>query len=455
MVLLPGCGRRLALALWHSARVLSDRPLAVTGAVVRFLLVSVAAIAVVLAGAAYVLRETALEEAQRNSRTFAALAGQAIIEPQITPGVLAGDAAALAVLDQVVQARVLAGLTDRIARIKIWDASGRIVYSDEPRLIGRRFALGADELESLRAGGVEVDVSDLAKPENVYERSEESLFEVYLPVRGPRGEQLLFELYERSSTVNAAGARALGSLAPWLAAAGVVLFGMQAPLAWRLARRVRRGQDERERLLVRAVDSSAVERRRIASDLHDGVVQDLSGIAFGLEAVAGQVGSASAAARVSEAAEGVRRGIRRLRTLLVEIHPPNLHAVGLESALSDVLSQLHTRGVVIGMDVDAPDLAPETEALVFRVAQEALRNVAKHAAATRVELHLHRSESMLTFTVADDGRGFEPELRDERGDTGHMGLSLLEGLVQDAGGRLSVRSAPGEGTRLLLEVPTR
>ena len=140
--------------------------------------------------------------------------------------------AALRRLDRVVRDHVL---SDSVVRIKLWDATGRIVYSDEPRLIGERFPLGEDERHSLRTGEVDVDVSDLSEPENRYERNEDTLLEVYLPLRGPDGEQLLFELYERRSSIEAGGTRLLRSLAPWLLLTGSCCWSCRRrwPGAWR------------------------------------------------------------------------------------------------------------------------------------------------------------------------------------------------------------------------------
>src|SRR6185312_11823369 len=99
---------------------------------------------------------------------LAQLAGRGIAEPVITPGVLRGDPAALDRLDRVVRQRILNRTP--IVRVKIWDASGRVIYSDAGGLIGKMFALGADERRSLRGGGTQADESDLARAENTTER---------------------------------------------------------------------------------------------------------------------------------------------------------------------------------------------------------------------------------------------------------------------------------------------
>jgi signal transduction histidine kinase len=108
-----------------------------------------------------------------------------------------------------------------------------------------------------------------------------------------------------------------------------------------------------------------------------------------------------------EAAEGVRRTVGQLRTLMIAIHPPNLEAAGLEVALTDLLDRLATRGIATHLaDELSERLAPEKEALFFRIAQEAVRNVATHAGAGRVTVRAWRAEGRANLAIEDDGRGF-------------------------------------------------
>src|SRR4029077_11041914 len=99
-------------------------------------------------------------------------------------------------LDAAVTGRVLGS---RVARVKIWNSAGTIVYSDQHALIGETFPLGSDERGALDAGLTRAEVSDLSKPENRFERSFGTLVEVYLPVRAGNGTQLLFETYQSRS----------------------------------------------------------------------------------------------------------------------------------------------------------------------------------------------------------------------------------------------------------------
>jgi two-component system NarL family sensor kinase len=116
--------------------------------------------------------------------------------------------------------------------------------------------------------------------------------------------------------------------------------------------------------------------------------------------------------------------VRALRALLVDIYPPSLHQAGLVATLGDLADTLTARGLATTVDVDvAPALPEATEALLFRCAQEALRNAATHAGADHVTVTLRAAGDRARLEVADDGRGFDPAVLDERPAEGHLGLA--------------------------------
>jgi signal transduction histidine kinase len=270
-----------------------------------------------------------------------------------------------------------------------------------------------------------------------------------MPIRTPSGRPLRYEAYYRSAFISARAQRIFRQFAPVMLGALVLLALVQLPLAWQLARRVRRSQDEREQLLNRALEASDVERRRIARDLHDGVVQDLAAVSYSLSASA-ESAPTPFDDELRDAAAETRRGIRQLRTLLVEIYPPELHRTGLSAALTDLLTASEARGLETTLEVDPEvEVGREAEALFFRVAQEALRNVIKHAGARRVDVKVGRTDGRAQLVIEDDGRGFDPERL--AGD-GHFGLRILADLVRDSGGELEIESAPGSGSRVSVVV---
>lgn len=421
--------------------------------VLQFALAGLAVVAVFGAGSVLALRALAHGEALRDARQFAQLAGQGIVEPAIRPALLDGDAGAIDAVDRVVQERILG---ERVVRVKLWDRDGRVVYSDERRLIGSTFPLDASKREVLRTGRTRAELSDLSGPENRYEQGQGELYEVYLPIRAADGTPLLFETYQRRDAVAATGRRIWVPFAALLLGSLVLLWLVQVPLAARLGRRLRRSQEEREALLRRAVEASADERRRIAADLHDGVVQDLAGISYSLSAAAHADGSPATRETLATAAAGTREAMRELRSLLLEIHPPNLRASGLGAALRDLLAPLRRRGVATELTVEPGlELADEEERLVYRAAAEALRNVQRHAEATSVAVTIRQDRDVVRLEVIDDGVGFAAATRERRREEGHVGLSLLEELASGADATLDVRSSPGAGTSFALEVPRR
>jgi two-component system, NarL family, sensor kinase len=415
--------------------------------VFQFALASLAAVVLLGVLSAAVLRHQTRDEAIREAKGLTRLAGRGIAEPALTPGIYTGDPAALRRVRHAIEGAVL---KEPVVRVKIWTASGRILWSDEPRLIGRHFPLGEEELAAMRAGRTNADVSDLTRPENFYERNYEKLLEVYLPITGPGGRRLLFESYSRFSSITQSGRRQAGSLVPPLIGALVLLWLATLPLVWRLARRLNERQREREALLERAIDAQDTERRRIAAALHDDVVQDLAGLGFSLSAAAARTDSVE----LRDAAGQTRQTMRKLRSALVDIYPPSLQRAGLHAAVDDLTAALAAQGTQVEVDVPPTTTLPhEKEALIFRTIQEGLRNAAKHSGAEHVEVHVSVGPGHATAVVSDDGRGFDPGRAGNGDGESHMGLELLSDLADEAGARLEVTSKPGEGTRLTLEVP--
>lgn len=443
-----------AIARLRKALPFGRRPATVRGAVVQFA-VSGLVVLVLLGGAAVlVLRQEGRDESIRDARTLTQALGLGVVEQSLDDGLLVGDEQAVDQFDRAIRRGVL---SDQVVRVKIWSRDGRVIYSDEPRLIGSVYPLGEEELAALDRGGTEAELSDLSEPENRFERSYRELLEVYLPIVTPGGERVLFETYQPFDSITASGRKIWLQFTPALILALVLLWLIQLPLALSLARRVRESQRERESLLRQAIESSDAERRRIAADLHDGVVQDLAGISYGLSAAADRVPpeeSSGVATTLRSAATSTRQSMRRLRSLLVEIYPPNLQTVGLAAAITDLTAPLTASGTEVRVDVPADlRLRAPVEALLFRGAQEALRNVAKHAGAGTVDVRVEQVNGVVRLQVDDDGQGFSPEALEERRAEGHLGLRLLGDLAERAGGSLEIVPTPGVGTRLRLVVP--
>ena len=138
-------------------------------------------IGVAVAGA-FASRRVAERESVTDAAHTTDLIARQVVQPAITNGLISGNPAALAAIDRVVRHQVL---SSSVVRVKLWTATGRIVYSDEPRLIGQTFPLGSQERAALARPSVHAEVSNLDRPENKFERGRGKLLEVYRPVWAP------------------------------------------------------------------------------------------------------------------------------------------------------------------------------------------------------------------------------------------------------------------------------
>ncbi len=227
-------------------------------------------------------------------------------------------------------------------------------------------------------------------------------------------------------------------------------MALTTPLMLLLNRRLSRAARERERLLEAAVRASDAERLRIARDLHDGVVQDLAGSSMALSTLAARTES-PVSDELERVGRSLRVSMRSLRSLLVEIYPPDLHAAGLAAAVHDLVAPLVAAGVEVDVDISGDeDASRAAVSLVWRIAQESVRNVARHARAGRMSLTVRREADLLVLEVVDDGVGFSVDTT--AGDE-HLGLRAAQSLVREHGGTMGVDSSPGSGTIVRVEVP--
>jgi two-component system, NarL family, sensor histidine kinase UhpB len=206
-------------------------------------------------------------------------------------------------------------------------------------------------------------------------------------------------------------------------------------------------EDERREATGRVLAGQEAERLRIAQELHDQVGQELTAVLLGLARVEARVPT-ELRADVADVQEAVRGSLEEVRRIAIELRPEALDDLGLESALAVLCERFTERsGLRVSQHVaaDLPTCSPDVELVVYRVAQEALTNVARHAATGDAELTLGATDSMLTLTVTDHGRGLpaghEP-------GTGIRGMRERAALV---GATLSIEST--DGCRVRLEVP--
>jgi two-component system sensor histidine kinase UhpB len=208
---------------------------------------------------------------------------------------------------------------------------------------------------------------------------------------------------------------------------------------------------ERRESSRRVLAAQEAERLRIAQGLHDEVGQVLTGILLQLDAVAAADGD-SRRRKTEEAKQSIRQALEEVRRIAQELRPELLEHLGLVSALTELSRTFaQASGILVERRFapDLPALSDEAELAVYRVAQEGLTNVARHAQASRVELTLEPGANSVVLRVADNGRGMNAgSAQDGRG--GLRGMRERAVLV---GGALAVKQGPGGGVEIRLEVP--
>jgi signal transduction histidine kinase len=225
-------------------------------------------------------------------------------------------------------------------------------------------------------------------------------------------------------------------------------FATRAALAVDLSQRI--AQDA----LRRVVEAQELERRRLARELHDETGQALTSILLGLKALEERTGDEASRAATQELRELVVSTLQDVRRLAVELRPTALDDFGLVAALERLTASFAEQtGISVDFETALADerLPEEVETALYRIVQESLTNVVKHARARRVSILLARKEGSVKAVVEDDGRGFDPA--EQAGDGfGLVGMSERLALL---GGRLEVESDADAGTTIAAEVPVR
>lgn len=221
---------------------------------------------------------------------------------------------------------------------------------------------------------------------------------------------------------------------------------------------LQQAQSERRMLLDQTVRAREQERTVLAANLHDGPIQRLTAVSLTLDRALMRLDrdDAALASELLERGQGqLRDEVDALRRMMSELRPPILDQAGFEAGVRDLMEDFARRTGVTGR-VTGCLLAPldaETETALYRVAQEALWNVAKHARATRVEIELSDDGTDVALAVVDDGVGFHPVPLRSLVRDGHFGLMGMRERLESAGGVLLVESVPRVGTRLTARVP--
>ncbi|HET7546698.1 MAG TPA: PAS domain S-box protein [Usitatibacter sp.] len=227
----------------------------------------------------------------------------------------------------------------------------------------------------------------------------------------------------------------------------------------RMAEEEARGYAQRLKAIARrAGEIQENERRRLAQELHDRVGQNLTALTLNLNIVKGQIGAAGDAsilARLDDSLKLLDATVESIRGVMSELRPAVLDDYGLAAALHWYAEEFGRRtgiAITVAEREATPRLAPLLEGVLFRIAQEALTNVVKHARASKVQIGLGMQSGMLRLSVADDGRGFDASRVQPPTRQGGWGLMIMRERAESAGGRFHVDAVPGKGTCVVVEV---
>jgi signal transduction histidine kinase len=232
-------------------------------------------------------------------------------------------------------------------------------------------------------------------------------------------------------------------------------FAARAATAVDLSRRVARDS------LRRVLEGQEAERLRLARELHDETGQALTSILLGLKALEESRSPEDARAAAAELRALIVDTLQSVRRLAVELRPKALDDFGLEAALERLADTFaESSGIAVSVETNLGNsrLPTEVETALYRIVQESLTNVAKHADATHVSVAVTRTERGVTAVVEDDGCGFGAGKRENgQGPEQDLGLGLV-GMKERVGlldGRLAIESTEGAGTMIVAEVPLR
>lgn len=452
--------------------------------VLRFALASLLAFVLVAVGAMYLLVRNALDRAELVGARHATFVGQSVLGPlfegvdlrrPVTGAEYRKAAAA-------VRSRVL---SDGLAvRVKLWRPDGTIVFSDEPKLVGRRFPEEAPELAEVAEGHLEMGVSDLDDKENEFERTlADTLFYTYAPLRTrPNGPVVaVAEIYQDYSFIQDDIGAVVRRVAVIVVGGLAVLYALLLPIALRASRELRRRNEQLAELLQREQETVA-ELRDLARKKDDFVSAASHELRSPLTSILGSLATlrrpdvgADQAARAEflGAAERQARRLERLvENLLTEAHleearPVELADVDLREVATTVVAELGANGRVM-FELPAGTVRTDRTRIV-QVLRYLLENALKYSpGGSTVTVGAAVEDGELRMRVTDLGPGIDPADQAEIFERFHqvdqsstrshdglgLGLHLAKELVEELSGRVDVDSGPGRGSTFTVTVPT-
>ena len=419
----------------------------------RFVLLSALALLVLGVGIRAAGRHIAEEQAMEEATDRATGVGRGFVSTLVDSGLRAGEPGSIKRVKQALSYRLNDGT---FSHIVIFDAHGRVLWSDvDKMMVGDRVRVDHELAEALRTGKVVPRPPEDDDRHPVAIGGERTLLDVNVPLPAAQGGPVMFETYIDSDRI-AAERDAISKKTLPIALGGLLLFQLAIlPLAWSLARRIDRARRDQADLVTRSLRAFHEERRRLAQDLHDGVVQDLSAVSYSLPTVASALpdtreGSA-ARSRVDQMTGLLQQDLHALRTMVLDLMPTDLLETGLAAGLVSLAGRYADDNLDISVEVEEGfDLDEDVMGVVYRVVREGLRNVQKHARAGHARVTVSQDADDVVILLTDDGRGLEPHAGDEG-----FGLRLLKALVDDLDGTFDLFNGPTGGTEMRVHIPAR
>ena len=434
-------------------RARRDSSRLVRRALLSYAIASLGVLVVVGLGASAIAGRVAAEAAVDDAAVYTQQFSKLVVAPYVTQELVDGDPAAVAALDRVVRLQMS---EHEVLRVKVWSADGMVLYSDEPRLLGRTYAIDEVDRPLLTSFGVSAEVSPSTKPENEFESGFGETLEVYAGIRALNGDPVLVEAYLPIDRLHALRDGLSRQIIPLVVLSLLVLQVLLLPLAVLLARRIARDQEERDVLSRLAAHAAEAERHSIAAELHDGVIQDLVAVGFGLgtvKAVAERSGQTDVGAAAQQLNDIVREDVRVLRGMITSLAVRDFAGRPLHEVVLEAAAEAERAGLTVVRDVVAvTPPARDVHTAVCLVVREAVRNAVRHGRADTLTLRLVEERDDIVLEVVDDGCGFDPAAATSAED-GHLGLTLYRHAARTTGGTSSLDTSPGAGTRLVFRAP--
>lgn len=420
-------------------------------AVTRFVILSFATLLILGVVTVLVSRHIARDEAFRDARVRSEEIARSVAAPLVDSAVRRRDPDAMQDLDVALRNWIR---FDSVRHIVLWDAEGRVLWAQDPVVVGRKIDLTAEVRELTLSGGTLLEEPGQREDHLGRDKDEDELLEVYVGALDADGEPFVFEAYLEPGRIDEDYRSIIVALLP-VSLFMLLLFQLATlPLALSLARRIDRADAHRSTILNRSLESWHEERHLLAQELHDGVIQDLAGMSYALPAMIDQLPEGSRADKARATGQVMNdtlvRSLTALRAMILDLAPAGVDGPGVVSALTSLCQHMSTLGLDVTLAVDPDlDVGESAGGLIYRVVREGLRNAQKHAEATTALVSVGRRGDLVEILVSDDGRG----LSSAPAEKGHVGLRLLGHAVRDLGGTLTLSDDPRGGASLRVVVP--